>query len=152
MDCPHLDDFRSGNPQMAMVGRLKRAMSIDKVEITMSTVAEIARSLYKAGWADRRAFCAGLEISRKLDPSASDCDASLLYFSLGGHKIMGVWYSGLLSSYADIRFVRLVEGCDLSKASFRVRSFSNAINIMNPVEKKDPVAVELLNWIRKKNC
>ena len=135
-DCPYLDDFRSGNPQDAMLERLKRAMSIDKVEILMSTVAGSTRARYKSGWVDWRHFCSGLEISPKLDPSAPDWDIPLLDFPTWGHKIMGAGYSGLVTRYSAIRFVHLIEGCDLSKASFRVRSFSNAINCMNPVTKR----------------
>ena len=48
MGCPHLDDFRSGGPQIDMVGRLKRAMPIDKVGMMMSTVAESTRPRYKS--------------------------------------------------------------------------------------------------------
>ena len=59
-DCIHT--FRSGNPQASMVGRLKRAISIDKVEILMSTVAESTRVRYKAGWLVWHDFRTCLEI------------------------------------------------------------------------------------------
>ena len=62
-------DLRSGHTQDSMVGRLKRAMSVGKIEISASTVAESTRSRYKAGWAAWRDFCPGLGISPKLDPS-----------------------------------------------------------------------------------
>ena len=61
--------------------------------------------------------------------------------------ITGVGYSGLVKRYSEIRFVRLIEGCDLSKESCRARSFLKAIKRLNPVAKEAPVAVELLSWI-----
>ena len=87
-DCTHA--FRSGNPQDAMMERLRRAMSIDKVEILISTVAESSRARYKAGWVAWRDFCSVLEISPRLDPSFPGWDSTLLDFSTWGRKIMGV--------------------------------------------------------------
>ena len=60
---------------------------------------------------------------------------------------MGVGYSGLSTRYDAIRFAHLVEVCELSKASFRVRSFLKATKRTNPVTKKVPETVELLVWI-----
>ena len=127
-----------------MVARLKRVMSIDKIDILMSTVAESTRSKYKGGWAAWREFCEGLEVSPKLDPTVPDWGSRLLDCFAWEHKIMGVGYSGLVTRYAAIRFVHLVEGCDFGKAAFRVKSFLKAIKRMNPVTKKAPVTVELL--------
>ena len=115
----------------------------------MSTVDEITRTRNKAGCAAWRELRTGLEISHKLDPSVPDWDDSLLDFFTWGRKITGVGYSGLLTRYADMRCVRLVEGCDLGNASFMVRNSPNSIERMNPVAKKAPVAVELLNWIHR---
>ena len=60
---------------------------------------------------------------------------------------MGVGYSALVTRYCAIRFVHLVEGCDLSKASFRIRSFLKAAKRLNPVMKKIPATIELSTWI-----
>ena len=60
---------------------------------------------------------------------------------------MGVGYSALVTRCCAIRFVHLVEGCDLSNASFRIRSFLKAAKRLNPVMKKIPATVELLSWI-----
>ena len=65
-----------------------------------------------------------------------------------GHKIMGVGHSVLLTRYAAIRFVHLAEGCDLSKASFRARSFLKAVKRMIHVAEKAPFTAELLSWIK----
>ena len=94
--------FRSGNPQTAMVDRLKRAMSIGKVEILMSSVAKSTRSRYKAGWVAWRDFCKGLEISHRLDPSAPDWNSSLLDFFTRGRKIMGGWILGFSNANAIV--------------------------------------------------
>ena len=56
--------YRSGstNPQQFMDDRLKRAMSVGKIDILMSTVAASTRTRYKSGWASWREFCDGMEI------------------------------------------------------------------------------------------
>ena len=96
------------------------------------------RARCKSGWVDWHDFCSGLEISPKLDPSVPEWDAALLDSPTWEHEIMGVGYSGLVTRYSAIRFVHLIEGCDLSKASFRVGSLLNAIKRLNPATKKAP--------------
>ena len=81
-------------------------------------------------------------------PSIPDWGAPLVDFFTWSRKIMGVGYSGVLTRYAAIRFVHLVEGCDLSKALFLVRSFLKTIKRMNYATKKLPVTVELLSWVK----
>ena len=136
MDFPHLDNFRSGNPKGAMADRLKRAISIAKVEILMYTVAASTRSRYRSGWVEWREFCSGLGISPMLAPTVPELDAHLLDFPTRGHKILGVGHSGLVTRYDAIRLVRLVEDCDISKAAFRGRGFLKAVKRTNTVVKK----------------
>ena len=98
-----------------MVDRLKRALSSDKVEILLPTVAASTRTRYRDGRTAWREFCSGLEISPKLDPMIPEWGASLLDFSTWGNKIMGVGYSGLLTRCAEIRFVHLLGVVTLEK-------------------------------------
>ena len=62
--------------------------------------------------------------------------------------IMSVRYCGFLNRYAAIRFAHLIDGRDLSKASFRVMIYLGAIKRLNHVGKKIPDAVELLLRIK----
>lgn len=61
---------------------------------------------------------------------------------------MGVGHSGLLTRYDAIRFVRTVACFDLSKSSFRVGIFPNAVKRTNPVAEKVPADVVLIPWVK----
>ena len=88
-----------------------------------------------------------MKISPHLDPSVKGWGEIVLDFLTWEHRIMGVGYSALVTRYCAIRFVHLVEGCGLSKASFRIRSFPKSAKRLNPVMKKIPATIELLTWI-----
>ena len=148
-DIPPSSPYRHGStdPQKFMDDRLERAMSIGKIEILTSTVAPSTCSRYQSGWNSWQEFCDGMKISPHLDPSIKGWGEIVLDFLTWEHRIMGVGYSALVTRCCAILFARLIEGCDLSNASFRIRSFLKAAKRLNPVMKKIPGTVELSTWI-----
>ena len=111
LDSSSSPSYRSGasNPQQFMDDRLKRATSIGKVEILMSTVSTSTRARYRAGWTAWHYFCDGMRISPRLDPSEDGRGEIVLDFPTWEHRIMGVGYPGLVTRYSAIRFVHLIE-------------------------------------------
>ena len=83
-----------------------------------------------------------MEVAPQMGPSKEGCGEHPPDFPTWEYRIAGVGYSGLLTRYASIRLVHLVEGCDLRTASFRVRSSIKAIK--RSAAKKMPVDAELL--------
>ena len=102
----------------------------------MSTVAARARGRYRAGRAAWHEFCDGMQIPPRLGPLEEGWGEVWLDFCAWEHRLMGVGYSGLVARYSTIRFAHLIDGCDLSKASFRVRSFVRAIKGLTQLRRK----------------
>ena len=111
--------YRTGtcNLQQFTDDRLKRAMSIGKVRILISTVSTSTRDRYQDGWAAWRDFCDGMRIPPLSDPSKDGWGEIVLGCLTWEHRAIGVGYSGLVARYSAIPFVRLVEGRDLGNAS-----------------------------------
>ena len=106
-----------------MVDRLKRDLPAGKIDILTPIICESTRNRYRDGrpsWGD---FFYGAGLPHRLDSANGDRGEMALGFLTWEYRISGVGYSGILTRYAAIRFAHFVEWCDLSKASFRIRSF-----------------------------
>ena len=64
-------------------------------------------------WVARREFCSGMDFSPDLNPPTPGWGEPLLDFYTLARKIAGAEYSGPRTRYAAIRFVHLVECCDM---------------------------------------
>ena len=85
--------FRLRIPHQSMDDRLKRAMYVDKLEISTSTTATSTRCRYRTGWGAWREFCDGMLIPPRLDPSKEGWGGAFWIFALGG---IGLWLLGTL--------------------------------------------------------
>ena len=131
-----------------MANRTKLALSLYKVEIVMSSVSDSTKERYRSARAALGGFCSVMEISPRLDPARSDLYEQPLDFLTFEYRIMRAGYSGRLNLYSSIRFVHLIDCCDLGKSSFRVKSYLWEIKRVNPVAKKIPATIELQLWIK----
>ena len=87
----------------------------------MSAIDESTRGRYRPGWSSWVEFCNGVGgVSPRLDPSKDGRVELMFGFPKWGYRITRAGYSGLLTRCAAIRAPRLVGGCVLIKASFRV--------------------------------
>ena len=62
-----------------MVDRLKRALSIDKIEILTPTTYNSTLDRYRPGWTSGGEFCNGMGIPPRLGHTIENWDAMLLY-------------------------------------------------------------------------